>query len=308
MKRIILIITVAALFLPILATDIVILHTNDIMNVFQARGATFINPDFPPMLGGVYSFATAVQWERADALKDGDIMLLFDSGNFSMKHIAEDSVTMDRAIEMFNYLKYDAVNLGIDELSSGFGYIERNLPRFNMPVLLSNIRPDSGFESLDLKEYVIFERKGVRIGVFGLTTEYAVFDLRKHVLETVSIEREIGKAREIVDILKSNKCDIIIGITSIGFDHDMKLAAAVPGIDVIFGGYEGRGMRSPVEHPQNHTIIFKGYGELSSYEKIVLHLNDLNNIEDYTSESVTLFEEAFPPDPELEKILESTEL
>lgn len=308
MKRLILISIITVLCLPVLSMDIVLLHTNDIMNVFQARGATFINPDFPPMLGGVCSFATAVKWERSDAQKDGNIMLLFDSGNFAMKHIAEDSITLDKAVSVFNYLQYDAINLGIDEISSGFGFIERNIGKFNMPVLLSNISPNTGFESLNLKDYVIFEEKGVRIGVFGLTTEYAVFDLRKHVLETVQIEREIEKAREIVDELKSNKCDIIIGITSIGFGHDMKLAAAVPGIDIIMGGYEGRGMRSSIEHPENHTIIFKGYGELSSYEKIVLHLNDLNNIENYTSESVTLFEEAFPQDNELKEILESTEL
>ncbi len=304
-KRIFIIILMILIIIPVFSLEVIILHTNDIRNVFQSRGATFINPDFPPTLGGVYSFATAIKWEREESQKDGNILLLFDSGNFAIKHIEHDSVSLSRAITIFNELKYDAVNLGIDEISSGAEYIEKNFINFNMPVLMSNISFINS--DVNLKDYIIIEEKGVKIGIFGLTTEYSVFDLRKHILKTVKIEKEMEKAEMLVNILKQNKCDIIIGLTSIGLDHDFALADKIYGIDIIFGGYDGRGMREAVESPGNHTIIFKGFGELSSYEKIVLTLDDINNIESYTSESVTLFEEAFPPDKDMEKLLKRYE-
>lgn len=302
-KRIFIIISMILIVIPVFSMKVILLHTNDIRDVFQARGATFINPDFPPMLGGVYSFATAIKWEREEAQKDGNILLLFDSGNFAIKHIEHDSVSLNRAITIFNELEYDAVNLGIDEISSGAYFIEKNFANFNMPVLMSNI--DFNDSDIGLKDYIIIEEKGVKIGIFGLTTEYSVFDLRKHILETVEIEKEIKTAQALVNILKQNKCDIIIGLTSIGLDHDFSLADKIEGIDIILGGYDGRGMREAVESPGNHTIVFKGYGELSSYEKIVLTLDDISNIRSYTSESVTLFEEAFPPDPDMEKLLKT---
>ncbi len=302
-KRIFVIILMISIVIPVFSMKVIILHTNDIKDVFQSRGATFINPDFPPMLGGVYSFATAIKWEREEAQKDGNILLLFDSGNFAIKHIEHDSVSLSRAITVFNELKYDAVNLGIDEISSGAKFIEKNFANFNMPVLMSNI--DFIDSDIGLKDYIIIEEKGVKIGIFGLTTEYSVFDLRKHILKTVKIEKEIKTAEALVNILKQNKCDIIIGLTSIGLDHDFSLADKIEGIDIILGGYDGKGMRKAVESPGNHTIVFKGYGELSSYEKIVLTLDDISNIRSYTSESVTLFEEAFPPDLNMEKLLKT---
>ncbi|MDY6787244.1 MAG: hypothetical protein SVK54_03890 [candidate division WOR-3 bacterium] len=302
-KKTILLLAVLSAFLIVSGRSIILLHTNDIMDVFDPRGATFINPDFPPKLGGVYSFATAVEWERKKAEKNGDILLLTDSGNFSVKYLKEDSVSMERPVAVFNYLGYDIINLGIDEISSGPRFVQRNIKRLNMPVLLSNIS-FPGYP-LNVKDYHIFDIEGVRIGVFGLTTEYAVFDLKRHVLEQADIDREIATARRVVNLLKKNRCHIIIGLTSIGFEHDRKLADTVEGIDVILGGYEGRGMREPYETPVNHTVIFKGYGELSSYEKIVLELDELNYIKGYSGESVTLFEDAFPPDPELKNKLQN---
>ncbi len=307
MKKTIIGFIIIIIAMPLISLDLILLHTNDIRDVFQARGATFINPDFPPMLGGVYSFATAVKWEQEDAEKAGNIILLMDSGNFTVKHIEEDSITMDKSVDIFNYLHYDCVNLGIDEISSGFHFIEKNMNRFEMPLLLSNIKPKDKNVQLNTRDYVIFNEKGVRIGVFGLTTEYAVFDLRRHILKTVDIEREIQKAKILVNELKANRCDVIIGLTSIGFEHDMKLADEVPGIDVILCGYEGRGMRNAIESPLNHTIIFRGYGELSSYDKIVLELDEINNISGYKAESVTIFEEAFPSDPGMEEIMSKYE-
>jgi len=283
------------------AGDIVIMHTNDIKNTLSARDAVFINPDFPPRLGGLLSLSTAVRYERAKAERNKDIFLLFDSGNFCYKSSDGESIDLEHPALYFNHMGYDAVNFGVDEISAGAGYIKDALSKYNMPVILSNINLSDN--SRFGEKYTIIEKEGVKFGIFGMTSEYALFHLTDEVLSEYTIKKEIETAKEIVSVLKANKCDIIIGITSIGYEHDLLLADSVKGIDVIFGGGEGRGMREPVETAQNHTIVFRGYGELSSVERIILKTNDLGGITGYEGNSITVFEEAYPPDLKLESIL-----
>ncbi len=301
MKKIIIIFIIAFLILPVFAKKIIILHTNDTHGTWYEQEASFINPDFPPLLGGVYSFSTAVKWERKKAEQENNIVLLLESGNFVSKKMKENTVDFDKAIKIFNYLDYDAINLGLDELFGGLSCLKNNIDKFNMPVLLGNINIKNDF--LNTKKYTIIEKEGVRVGVFGLTTEYALFNLSDRVLNDFEILGAIEEAKNIVNTLKDLKCDIIIALTSIGFENDKKLADKVDGIDVILGGYEGWGLKKAYETPINHTIIFRNYGDLSSFGKITLDLDYTNGIKKYEGKSVTLFEEEFPVDYKLKEII-----
>lgn len=301
MKKLIAIFLIASALLPLSAKNVVIMHTNDMKNALAARDAVFINPDFPPRLGGILSLSTAVKYERAKAEKNSDIFLLFDSGNFCFKSADGESVDLSYPAVYMNHMKYDAVNLGVDEISGGVKFLRSSYKEFSMPLLLTNVSPVEGPRFID--RYAILDREGIRIGVFGLTSEYALFHLSDRVLGELAVGKEIENAREIVSILKANRCDMIIGITSIGYEHDLLLADSVSGIDIILSGGEGRGMREPVETSLNHTIVFRGYGELSSVERIILKVDEMGSILGYEGNSITLFEEAYPPDTELEKKL-----
>jgi len=301
MKKIIILLFLASLFASLHAKKIVIYHTNDIKTVLGRRNATFINPDFPPVLGGINSLSTAVKWEREKAEKNNDIFLLFDSGNFAYKSVTNDSVDFSVPAIYFEHMKYDLINLGLDELSAGSAFVYKAKERMNTPLILGNISYEGIGYILD--RYRIIERQGIKIGVFGLTSEYAGLNLPENAISEIIVQREIDAAKELVEMLKKNRCDIIIGLTSTGYEHDLALADEIEGIDVILSGNEGRGMRESVESPVNHTIIIKGYGELSSVEKITLETDDTGNILSYEGTSVTLFEEGFPWDKELEQKL-----
>ncbi|MGE3063169.1 MAG: hypothetical protein AB7T10_05995 [bacterium] len=301
MKKIFIGAMLILIFISISAKKIVIYHTNDIRNVLGRRSATFINPDFPPVLGGIYSLSTAVTREREKTEADGGIFLLFDSGNFSYKSVENDSVDFLTPSVYFEHMKYDIVNMGLDELSAGASFLEKAKERMSVPIILGNISYNEKGYILD--RYRILEVQGIKIGVFGLTSEYAAMNLPEGAASQIIIQRETEAAAEIVDLLKKNRCDIIIGLTSTSFEHDYALADEIEGIDVILSGNDGRGMRKSVETPLNHTVIIKGYGELSSVEKVVIEIDDMGNILSCYGTSVTLFEEAFPFDKDLEKKL-----
>jgi 2',3'-cyclic-nucleotide 2'-phosphodiesterase (5'-nucleotidase family) len=81
--------------------------------------------------------------------------------------------------------------------------------------------------------YHIFERGGIKIGVFGLTAMLTADYPQAASLQLVD---PILTAKNIVAELK-DKCDFIIALTHIGYPPDLELAAKVPGIDVIIGGH-----------------------------------------------------------------------
>lgn len=289
--------TVISLF----SKEIVILHTNDIRNVLERREATFINPEFPPVLGGIYSLSTAVKYERELANKKNQIFLLFDSGNFVYKSVDLDSTDFTKPSLYFNYMGYDVVNIGVDEIVAGPKFLNEAFNLFNPKLISSNLKiVDSQIQP---QKYVIMEKEGIRIGIFGLVSEYATLNMDEEVAKYYIIEKEIEKTKEVVDILKKNRCSIIIGLTSVGLEHDRIIAENVEGIDIMLGGFDGIGLRNAIETPLNHTIIMKGYGELSSFDKLTLFVDDFGRIINYESEVVTLFEERYPSDLELEKIL-----
>jgi 5'-nucleotidase len=75
---------------------------------------------------------------------------------------------------------------------------------------------------------------GVRVGLFGLVTrEAATYPAAK---EGVDILDEVATARGIVETLRS-QADIVVLLSHAGEATDEKLAAEVPGIDVIVGGH-----------------------------------------------------------------------
>ncbi|MDI6700926.1 MAG: hypothetical protein QME48_06840 [bacterium] len=301
MKKIFYFLLIFLSFILTFSKEIVILHTNDIRNVLERREATFINPNFPPVLGGIYSLSTAVKYERELAEKRGQIFLLFDSGNFVYKSVDLDSVDFVKPSLYFNYIGYDVVNIGVDEIIAGPKFLKEGYNLFKPKMISSNLTIlDSDIQP---QKYVIIEKEGIKIGIFGLVTEYAILNMDEEVAKNYIIEKEIEKTKEVVDVLKKNRCSIIIGVTSVGLEHDRVIAENVEGIDIIFGGFDGVGLRNAIETPLNHTIIMKGYGELSSFDKLILKVDDFGRIIDYESEVVTLFEERYPSDLELETIL-----
>ncbi len=301
MKKIFFFLSFFLTVISLFSKEIVILHTNDIRNVLERREATFINPEFPPVLGGIYSLSTAIKYEREIANKKNQIFLLFDSGNFVYKSVDLDSTDFIKPSLYFNYMGYDVVNIGVDEIVAGPKFLNEAFNLFNPKLISSNLKiVDSQIQP---QKYVIMEKEGIRIGIFGLVSEYATLNMDEEVAKYYIIEKEIEKTKEVVDILKKNRCSIIIGLTSVGLEHDRIIAENVEGIDIMLGGFDGIGLRNAIETPLNHTIIMKGYGELSSFDKLTLFVDDFGRIINYESEVVTLFEERYPSDLELEKIL-----
>jgi 5'-nucleotidase len=96
-----------------------------------------------------------------------------------------------------------------------------------------------------VKPYKIFDKNGIKVGVFGLGIELEGLVDKKMYKETV-YNNPVETAQDMVRILKKEKkCDLIICLSHLGYKYkedeskmcDLKLAALTQDIDLIIGGH-----------------------------------------------------------------------
>lgn len=178
--------------------------------------------------------ATFLKAERA---AHPDVLLLSAgdnrTGNPYVDNEAQPGVPM---IKLMNMLSFDLSTLGNHEFDSGLVGLRDTLDAANFNFVCANVQADGGAE-LNLKPYHIFERDGVRIGVIGLvqTGSNGMPD----------VHPDNGKGMKFSDPFKvvrdyaylREKCDVLILLTHLGFEDDLKLAAMFPEADAIIGGH-----------------------------------------------------------------------
>jgi 5'-nucleotidase len=97
-----------------------------------------------------------------------------------------------------------------------------------------------------VKPFKIFNKKGIKIGVFGLGIEFEGLVDKRMYKETVYND-PLETAQDMVRILKKeNNCDLVICLSHLGYKYgkedsnkisDLKLAAQTKDIDLIIGGH-----------------------------------------------------------------------
>lgn len=216
--------------------QLVVLHTNDTHSCVMP-----INPNLADTAmanrGGFLRRVAMIQEER----KANPDLLLFDSGDFSQGSPYYSLFKGDVEVGLMNEMKYDAATIGNHEFDFGIDNMVRIFKMAKFPIVCSNYdftgTPLAGI----VKPYTIIYRKGVKIGVFGLSPE-----LKGLVTEanygSVKYEDPIAKANEMVNILKKQeKCDVIICISHLGWDidgiDDTEMVSGTRDIDLVLGGH-----------------------------------------------------------------------
>src|SRR5690554_6497707 len=91
-----------------------IIYSNDIHGGISRDEATFMNPEFPPKLGGGASHATFIKHVRSLA-SDSRANLLLDAGDFWQGKPIGTVTNGEAIIEYYNMIGYDALTIGNHE-------------------------------------------------------------------------------------------------------------------------------------------------------------------------------------------------
>lgn len=240
MKKLLTLVVVVAAACVVLCSGpkhhLVILHLNDTHSHFEP-----VRSGQEAGLGGIIERAAYLDSVRK--AEGPENVLLLHAGDFSQGTPYFSELDGALEIEGINALGYDVVTLGNHEFDNGPEQLYQRLSKLNCPVVCANY----DFSTFDLgkviKPYVILNKAGLKIGVFGLLT-----DILKVVDRSVS-ERlpkldDIEVAQKWADYLKKEeKCDLVIALTHIGFNEDEGpfndnfLASNTRNIDLIVGGH-----------------------------------------------------------------------
>ncbi len=287
MKNIFILIIVFSLFVISNADNqkIFIFYTNDLHGGITEQEADFLNPDFPPILGGGAAAANIIYKYRKMAAENGDIVLVFDSGDMFQGTPLGTKTEGKAIIEYMNDVGYDAACAGNHDFDLGKD-VFINLTRMaDFPILSANLidkTTDQVFSHV--KPYTIINRGGLKIGVLGITTEVTENMSFPKNIEGLDFTAEAPAAQRAVNTMREQNVDLVIALVHMGLPYHteegyqalsetidqkavkvsylnaMELAHFVTGIDILFGGHIHRGYQEPWEDPSNHTLCFQNYG------------------------------------------------
>lgn len=216
--------------------QLVILHTNDTHSCVMP-----INPNLADTAmadrGGYLRRVVMIKEER----KQHPDLLLFDSGDFSQGSPYYSLFKGDVEVGLMNEMKYDAATIGNHEFDFGIDNMARLFKKAQFPIVCSNYdftgTPLAGL----VKPYIILQRQGLKIGVFGLCPELKglVSEANYGVIKYLD---PIEKGKEMAEFLKKKeKCDVVICLSHLGWNIDgVDDTEMIPGsryIDLVLGGH-----------------------------------------------------------------------
>lgn len=239
MKRILTILTIAvAVTLTAAAKgrQLLILHTNDTHSCVLP-----LNPNLADtMLAGRGGFLRRAAMIDQMRKEDKDLLLL-DSGDFSQGSSYYTMFKGDVETELMNIMGYDAATIGNHEFDFGLENMARIFRKAKFPIVCANYDFTGTVVEGLVKPYVIIKRKGVRIGIFGLSPKLDGLVMAS-TCAGVRYSDPIKTANAVADKLKNEeKCDVVICLSHLGWDeaglNDMEMMAKTRNIDLVLGGH-----------------------------------------------------------------------
>lgn len=234
----------AAANAPAQKVTLTILHTNDMHAAFVPHEATWVKGSPKPLVGGFKELEFKVDSIR----KAKDRVLLFDAGDVMTGTPISDLVYRGAEggalFEMMNMISYDAWAIGNHDLDISQENLIKLTKIARFPTLSANLVNTRNEFPLNNRDYVIFKRFGLRIGVFGLMSQGLYGLVNPNNLVGLKVLSPVETAQKIIDRIDP-ETDLIIAITHQGVDDDSVLAASVRGLDVIVGGHSHTRLTRP---------------------------------------------------------------
>lgn len=286
------------------ARDVVILYTNDFHTALDPIPAYWRSGS--PRLGGAAHLAGLANRVRAQE----PTSFLFDAGDMftgMTSYVTRGEMLM----EMMRAMRYDAFGIGNHEFDYGADNFERQMNRVPYPVLGANIFY-RGTRHRYSRPYVILERDGIRVGVIGIMGQDARTVALPSGITGLDFDDPATAIAPIVAELRP-QVDLVVVLAHQGktgpmqtdaegrpevqrdFDEDIRLAGAVPGIDVLVGGHAHRGIEVPYVHPRTGTIIVQTYGYGTRLGYLKLHLAG-GRVTGHDGRLMEVWSDSLPPD------------
>ena len=227
------------------AGDLVIVHTNDTHSRIMSVGKLQTD-SIQAGKGGFVRRSALIKSLR----KEYPGLLLFDSGDFSQGSAYYSLYKGEVEVRLMSEMGYDAVAIGNHEFDCGLENMKRIFEMASFPVVCANYDFTGTVLEGIVKPYVVLERGGLRIGVFGLSPRLEGYTSGSNFAGVV-YEDPVSAANRVASQLKEQeKCDLVICLSHLGWDiegtDDTELIPATHHINVVLGGHSHTLFDAPV--------------------------------------------------------------
>jgi 5'-nucleotidase len=221
-----------------------ILHTNDVHSRVDPFPAN--DPKYPNM-GGVAPRAELINQIRSEETN----VLLFDCGDIFQGTPYFNIYKGELEMKLMSLMGYDAGTIGNHDFDLGLDGLEKQLVHANFPLLTANYDFENTPMQGKTNTHKIFEKGGVKIGVFGLGIELDGLVSANLSAGTKYLE-PIKQANVMAHHLKVEKgCHLVVCLSHLGFSYDSSkvsdkaLAKNSKHIDIILGGHTHTFLNKP---------------------------------------------------------------
>ena len=215
-----------------------VLHTNDVHSYIDPFPA---NHPKNPNLGGVARRAALIENIR----KENPNVLLLDAGDIFQGTPYFNYYGGELEFKLMSMMQYDLATIGNHDFDNGIDGLYSQLPNAKFEFVSANYDFKNTIMDGHVKPYKIFNKAGIKVGIFGLGIELEGLVDKKNSKETF-YSNPLEKAQDMSRILKyEKKCDLVICLSHLGYKYkeepnkicDTKLATLTKDIDLIIGGH-----------------------------------------------------------------------
>ncbi len=255
-----------------------ILHTNDVHSHIDPF------PDSDTNYAGQGGYARRQTFiDKVREAEGGDNVMVLEAGDMFQGTPYFNFFHGQLEMQLMNRMHIDAVTIGNHEYDNGLESLYDCMNTANFPFLSANYIFTDPRGAKIVKPYKVFDRGGIRIGVFGLGIRLAGLVAPMN-CPNVEFREIIPTAQAVVNTLRQQeKCQLVIALTHIGLKDvevgDIMLAKNTTGIDIILGGHTHTFLSQPELVPdQSGKIVVinqVGYGGINVGKLQVASVNSM---------------------------------
>ncbi|AKH22330.1 thiosulfohydrolase SoxB [Sedimenticola thiotaurini] len=159
---------------------------------------------------------------------------------------------------------------------------------------------------LAFKPYTMRTLNGVRVAVIGQAFPYTPIANPSRFIPDWTFGIQEERMQALVDQVRANeKPELVVVLSHNGMDVDLKMAAQVTGIDVIFGGHTHDGMPSPsvVKNASGQTLVTNAGSNGKFLGVMDLDVRN-GKLQGYQYRLVPIFSNLLEPDPEMQEYID----
>jgi len=249
-------------------------------------------------MGGIDRIATVVKAIKADA-PDALVLDGGDTWQGSLPALRTEGADM---VRLFNALGTDAMTshweftLGIDRVNE---IIENELK----PAFLGANIFDATWDEPVYEPTKMFERGGSQVAVIGQAFPYLPIANPSWMFPDLSFGVRQERMAQVVQEARDAGADVVVVLSHNGFDVDRKMAASVPGIDVILTGHTHDALPEPIQVGNTFLIASGSHGKFVS--RVDLDVQD-GALKGLGHRLIPIFSDVIAPDPEMTALVEET--